>query len=155
MVGGSLGQWSVVGWLMVGGSVVGGFSKILQLHTFDYINGKLKTVNIQTFKSNIFRYKRLWLLKCCRSRDIVLYSWYMKFYLCYICRIYVILFCHIFITSLYVYYMFLNFVLHFYFHIIWFLIYLIKLLLLLYEQNCYNKKILIITKYSYYNKKFL
>ena len=34
-------------------------------------------------------------------------------------------------------------------------IYVITLLFLLYEQNCYNKKILITIKNSYYNKNVL
>ena len=58
---------------------------------------------------------------------------------------------YIFMCILYV----LKFALHFYFHINRFFIYVITLLFSLYEQNCYNKKVLIIIKISYYNKNIL
>ena len=61
-----------------------------------------------------------WLLKCCKNRNFyyVLYSYYIKFYFDYIFHIY-IMFSYIFIICVYVHYMFCNFVIYFYFHIIW------------------------------------
>ena len=80
---------------------------------------KLTFDNLYIGLQSLHRF-RLWLLKCCKSRDFyyVLYSYYMKFYfllyMSYLCY----MFYYIFITYLYVYVF--KFVLHFYFHIIWF-----------------------------------
>ena len=70
---------------------------------------KLTFDNLYIGLKSLHRF-RLWLLKCCKSRDFyyVLYSYYMKFYfllyMSYLCY----MFYYIFITYLYVYYMFLN-----------------------------------------------
>ena len=72
----------------------------------------------------------------------MLYSCYVKFiFVIYVIfTLYVLLYSYcIFICTLNVF----KFVLHFCFHMIWFLIYVIALLFSLYEQN-YHKKILII-----------
>ena len=65
-------------------------------------------------------------------------------YFCYISHIYVICFI-IYLLHIYVYIMFLNL---FYISIftLFNLKFVITLLFSLYQQNCYNKKILIITK---------
>ena len=88
---------------------------------------------------------QLWMLKFCKSRNFyhVLYSCYMKFYFCYIFHIYVTCFIiyllHICMYSIYNF----NFVIHFYFNIIWLQIYVITLLFSLYVQNGYNVKFIL------------
>ena len=76
----------------------------------------------QTAKYSFILKMSVWLLKCCKIEIFIIYFifvlykvlfWLYTLYSCY-------MFYHIFIIYLFVHYMFLNFVIHFHFHIMWF-----------------------------------